>query len=272
MDNISTSLCMQGIIPKNEESEHQYPKEAQANSNVLSESSPNHHLKSQLVKVIHLIQGLVEHWAKFSTTAGLGVIHRGHLQQGRSLMAPYPPQSGSGHGVLYVKQVDLCRYLHFDYHRICKHVHFDRLSILYDQIEDFLTKNRPITAMLLVIAWFTSIAPLNKPPLPVARTFCFPSTLARTEGMCTIKIACIMKEYDTVLDSRMQDLTAVGEGQGTVMGHKLSMKISNDADISDIKKAILLLNSVIQTNLKHAPGSIAAARLEVAGKNQKARL
>ncbi|PWA72886.1 26S proteasome regulatory complex, non-ATPase subcomplex, Rpn2/Psmd1 subunit [Artemisia annua] len=37
-------------------------------------------------------------WAKFSATAGLGVIHRGHLQQGRSLMAPYLPQSGSGSG------------------------------------------------------------------------------------------------------------------------------------------------------------------------------
>ncbi|CAA0839995.1 26S proteasome non-ATPase regulatory subunit 1 homolog A [Striga hermonthica] len=34
-------------------------------------------------------------WAKFSATAGLGVIHRGHLQQGRSLMAPYLPQGGA---------------------------------------------------------------------------------------------------------------------------------------------------------------------------------
>ncbi|KAF6144295.1 hypothetical protein GIB67_024522 [Kingdonia uniflora] len=37
-------------------------------------------------------------WAKFSATAGLGVIHRGHLQQGRSLMAPYLPQTGAGGG------------------------------------------------------------------------------------------------------------------------------------------------------------------------------
>ncbi|GAB4844091.1 26S proteasome non-ATPase regulatory subunit 1 A [Ancistrocladus abbreviatus] len=37
-------------------------------------------------------------WAKFSATAGLGVIHRGHLQQGRSLMAPYLPQSAAGGG------------------------------------------------------------------------------------------------------------------------------------------------------------------------------
>ncbi|XP_071713352.1 26S proteasome non-ATPase regulatory subunit 1 homolog A-like [Rutidosis leptorrhynchoides] len=40
-------------------------------------------------------------WAKFSATAGLGVIHRGHLQQGRSLMAPYLPQTGSGGGSPY---------------------------------------------------------------------------------------------------------------------------------------------------------------------------
>uniref|UniRef100_A0A0C9RKZ0 26S proteasome non-ATPase regulatory subunit 1 homolog n=1 Tax=Wollemia nobilis TaxID=56998 RepID=A0A0C9RKZ0_9CONI len=37
-------------------------------------------------------------WAKFSATAGLGVIHRGHLQQGRSLMAPYLPQNGASGG------------------------------------------------------------------------------------------------------------------------------------------------------------------------------
>lgn len=37
-------------------------------------------------------------WAKFSATAGLGVIHKGHLQQGRSLMAPYLPQGASGGG------------------------------------------------------------------------------------------------------------------------------------------------------------------------------
>ncbi|KAG5607615.1 hypothetical protein H5410_029107 [Solanum commersonii] len=37
-------------------------------------------------------------WAKFSATAGLGVIHCGHLQQGRSLMAPYLPQGGAGGG------------------------------------------------------------------------------------------------------------------------------------------------------------------------------
>ena len=41
-----------------------------------------------------------------------------------------------------------------------------------------------------------------------------------------------------------------------------SLKISSEAEISDIKKARLLLKSVISTNPKHAPGWIAAARLE----------
>lgn len=41
-----------------------------------------------------------------------------------------------------------------------------------------------------------------------------------------------------------------------------SMKVSSDAEIGDIKKARLLLKSVINTNPKHAPGWIAAARLE----------
>jgi len=117
------------------------------------------------------------------------------------------------------------------------------------------------------------------------------------------------REHVTALDPRSRaagvetpygqtpvtDLTAVGEGRGTVLSLKLdrlsdsvsgltvvdpkgyltdlkSMKITSDAEISDIKKARLLLKSVIQTNPKHAPGWIAAARLEeVAGKIQAAR-
>ncbi|XP_027159740.1 protein STABILIZED1 [Coffea eugenioides] len=91
------------------------------------------------------------------------------------------------------------------------------------------------------------------------------------------------------------DLTAVGEGRGTVLSLKLdrlsdsvtgqtvvdpkgyltdlkSLKINSDADIADIKKARLLLSSVIHSNPKHPPGWIAAARLEeVAGKLQVAR-
>ncbi|KAK4773949.1 hypothetical protein SAY87_028968 [Trapa incisa] len=36
---------------------------------------------------------------------------------------------------------DDVRYVHFDFHHICGHVHFERLSILYEQIEDFLEKS-----------------------------------------------------------------------------------------------------------------------------------
>ncbi|KAI8372270.1 PRP1 splicing factor, N-terminal-domain-containing protein [Choanephora cucurbitarum] len=51
-----------------------------------------------------------------------------------------------------------------------------------------------------------------------------------------------------------------------------SVVVKSDAEIGDIKKARLLLNSVITTNPKHAPGWIAAARLEeVAGRPVHAR-
>ncbi|KAB1202057.1 Phosphoinositide phosphatase SAC6 [Morella rubra] len=36
---------------------------------------------------------------------------------------------------------DDVRYLHFDFHRICGPVHYERLSILYEQISDFLERN-----------------------------------------------------------------------------------------------------------------------------------
>ncbi|KDP43758.1 hypothetical protein JCGZ_22385 [Jatropha curcas] len=36
---------------------------------------------------------------------------------------------------------DDVRYLHFDFHHICGHIHFERLSILYEQIVDFLEKS-----------------------------------------------------------------------------------------------------------------------------------
>ncbi|KAK8944707.1 Phosphoinositide phosphatase SAC6 [Platanthera zijinensis] len=37
---------------------------------------------------------------------------------------------------------DSIRYVHFDFHTICGHIHFERLSLLYDQIEDFLMDHR----------------------------------------------------------------------------------------------------------------------------------
>ncbi|GFH06286.1 TPR_REGION domain-containing protein [Haematococcus lacustris] len=95
--------------------------------------------------------------------------------------------------------------------------------------------------------------------------------------------------------STVSDLTAIGEGRGTVLGLKLdrmadsvtgqtvvdpkgyltdlkSMTLKSDADIADIKKARLLLKSVIQTNPNHAPGWVAIARLEeLAGNFLEAR-
>ena len=51
-----------------------------------------------------------------------------------------------------------------------------------------------------------------------------------------------------------------------------SLKISSDADVADIKKSRLLLESVTRTNPGHAPGWIASARLEeMAGKLVQAR-
>jgi len=51
-----------------------------------------------------------------------------------------------------------------------------------------------------------------------------------------------------------------------------SMTLKSDADIADIKKARLLLKSVIQTNPNHAPGWVAIARLEeLAGNMVEAR-
>ncbi|GFP78581.1 protein stabilized1 [Phtheirospermum japonicum] len=91
------------------------------------------------------------------------------------------------------------------------------------------------------------------------------------------------------------NLTTVGEGRGTILSLNLdrlsdsvsgltvvdpkgyltdlkSMKITSDAEVSDINKARLLLKSVTQSNLTHQHGWIAAARLEeVAGKLQAAQ-
>jgi pre-mRNA-processing factor 6 len=91
------------------------------------------------------------------------------------------------------------------------------------------------------------------------------------------------------------DVTAVGSARTTLLNMKLhqasdsvsgqtvvdpknyltdlrSMKVNSAAEITDIKRARLLLRSVTTTNPKHAPGWIAAARLEeVAGKLQVAR-
>ncbi|KAJ3078946.1 hypothetical protein HK102_004124 [Quaeritorhiza haematococci] len=99
----------------------------------------------------------------------------------------------------------------------------------------------------------------------------------------------------TDASSNLTDFTQFGQARDKVLGLKLdqisdsvagqtvidpkgyltdlnSIVVKTDAEISDIKKARGLLKSVITTNPKHAPGWIAAARLEeVAGKQVAAR-
>lgn len=44
--------------------------------------------------------GLASHWAKFSATAALGVIHKGHLSEGKNILSPYLPQSGGNSNIV----------------------------------------------------------------------------------------------------------------------------------------------------------------------------
>jgi 26S proteasome regulatory subunit N2 len=36
--------------------------------------------------------GFASSWAKFSTTAALGVIHKGYFEEGMNILGPYLPQ------------------------------------------------------------------------------------------------------------------------------------------------------------------------------------
>eukprot|EP01101_Sappina_pedata_P013082 TRINITY_DN9386_c0_g1_i1.p1 TRINITY_DN9386_c0_g1~~TRINITY_DN9386_c0_g1_i1.p1 ORF type:complete len:959 (+),score=296.49 TRINITY_DN9386_c0_g1_i1:363-2879(+) len=80
-----------------------------------------------------------------------------------------------------------------------------------------------------------------------------------------------------VLDSKLNSMADSVSGQTVVdpkgyLTDMKSMKINTDAEIGDIKRARLLLKSVTSSNPHHAPGWIAAARLEeVAGKVTAAR-
>ncbi|KAI8849423.1 PRP1 splicing factor, N-terminal-domain-containing protein [Chytridium lagenaria] len=88
------------------------------------------------------------------------------------------------------------------------------------------------------------------------------------------------------LDGTLTDFVQFGQARDKVLGLKLDQisdsvsgqttidpkVVKSDAEISDIKKARQLLRSVTATNPKHAPGWIAAARLEeVAQKTVAAR-
>lgn len=38
--------------------------------------------------------GRASNWAKFTATASIGVVHRGHMKESMSLLQPYLPQGG----------------------------------------------------------------------------------------------------------------------------------------------------------------------------------
>lgn len=40
--------------------------------------------------------GLASNWSKFTATAALGVIHKGHFQEGMNILGPYLPQPAGG--------------------------------------------------------------------------------------------------------------------------------------------------------------------------------
>lgn len=109
-----------------------------------------------------------------------------------------------------------------------------------------------------------------------------------------------MDGTQSAVGGTMSSLTEIGEARNKVFSHQLDqassssaiaasgmsssidpkgyltelsgISVKSDVEIGDIKKARSLLDSVIKTNPKHAPGWIAAARLEeVAGKMAVAR-
>uniref|UniRef100_A0A6T6AVG1 PRP1 splicing factor N-terminal domain-containing protein n=1 Tax=Compsopogon caeruleus TaxID=31354 RepID=A0A6T6AVG1_9RHOD len=105
-----------------------------------------------------------------------------------------------------------------------------------------------------------------------------------------------MSTVASVKPGATTDLSSIGEGRSSVLGLKLdragdsvsgqtnvdpkgyltelsSLRVTSASDIGDIKKARLLLKSVTSTNPKHAPGWIAASRLEeLDGHLESARL
>lgn len=48
--------------------------------------------------------GKATNWAKFSATAALGVIHKGHFEEGMNILGPYLPQENAGGSTLQGSQ------------------------------------------------------------------------------------------------------------------------------------------------------------------------
>ncbi|EFA84027.1 TPR repeat-containing protein [Heterostelium album PN500] len=101
--------------------------------------------------------------------------------------------------------------------------------------------------------------------------------LSSISGTTTTDLTQVGSARKTVLDLKLNQVSDSVSGQTCVdpkgyLTDLKSKKIATDTEIGDIKKARLLFKSVIQTNPKHAPGWIAAAKLEMlAGKLSQAR-
>ena len=102
-------------------------------------------------------------------------------------------------------------------------------------------------------------------------------TTTSTSGFRT-NLSGLAEARSTVMSMSLDKMSAdSASGQTTVdpKGYLTSLsstKIASAADVGDINKARLLLKSVRDTNPKHAPGWIAAARVEeAAGKTANAR-
>ena len=60
----------------------------------------NHHNRRNIISAIpdgqrhHLAVLFASNWAKFSTTAALGIIHKGYFEEGMNILGPYLPQVG----------------------------------------------------------------------------------------------------------------------------------------------------------------------------------
>lgn len=93
-------------------------------------------------------------------------------------------------------------------------------------------------------------------PLGIATPLAGPTDLTQL-GRARDKVLSL--KLDRMADSVAGQTVVDPKGYLTDLN---SVKVNNEAQISNIKKARQLLKSVITTNRKHAPGWIAAARLE----------
>ncbi|KAI9500037.1 U4/U6 x U5 tri-snRNP complex subunit Prp1 [Coemansia spiralis] len=99
------------------------------------------------------------------------------------------------------------------------------------------------------------------------------SSLVGIMGQAT-DFAALSEARDSVLKLKLDQVGDSASGKTTVdpRGYLTSLNTLKGAEIGDISRARMLLKSVVQTNPKHAPGWIAAARLEeLANKPARAR-